>query len=413
MRTLLSFVSLVCFINLLSGQNIDYSRTVINELCSPNMAGRGYVNDGDKKAATYIAKQLKLHNTLAFDKNYLQKVSFPINTFPGEMQVLIDEKNITPVEDFIASPNCKSIKGTFPIVYLPEAADTIDAVFDSLLHIDFTDKFVVAPFKHRKLTREKSLKTSGVLIPKQSLIWWASTAFEVAEVPLILVKDSLLLDSPKNITVDIKHKFYKNYKSQNIAAFIPGSEHSDSLIVFTAHYDHLGLMGDGNMFAGANDNASGTAMLLSLSKHYSKIENKPKYTTVFLFFTGEEAGLLGSQFFVHNPLFDLDRIKALINLDMVGSGSEGIALVNGKNTPWITNRIKSINDKKNYFTDILIRGESCNSDHCFFHKEGVPSVFIYTRGKEHKEYHTLKDTPENLPLTKFSELFNLLVEFSN
>jgi len=397
--------------NQLTAQNIDYTKKIINELCSEEMAGRGYVNKGDKNAATYINKQLKAFNTNFFDKNYFQKLSFPINTFPGNMQLEINAKKLKAVDEFVVSPNCPTIKGRFPIVYLPATADTVDAIFDSIVKIDFSGKFVVAPFKKRSLTRNNPLKAAGVIVPKESLIWWASTGFEVAKTPLILVQDSLLSDSAKSISLNVENNFIEDYKTQNVVAFIPGTEKADSFIVFTAHYDHLGLMGKGNMFAGANDNASGVAMLLNLAEHYSKTENKPKYTTVFLFFTGEESGLRGSKHFAQNPLFNLQKIKALINLDMVGSGSEGIAIVNGKENKRISNRLKSINDQKDYFPNVLIRGESCNSDHCFFHKAGVASVFIYTRGKEHKDYHNLHDTPDRLPLTKFSALFNLLVDY--
>lgn len=395
----------------LRAQNLPYANLVIQELCSEKMAGRGYLNKADKVAAEFISSELKRHKTLPFGKNYFQKVSFPINTFPGEMQVGINSTLLKPVSEFVVSPNCKTISGTFPIIYLNAAADTIDAIYDSLINVDNTGKFIVAPFTKRKLTRDNPFKASGVIVPKKSLYWWASTGFEVAKTPLILIKDSLLTSKPNSISLNIENKFYKEYKSQNVVGLIPGSEKADSFIVFTAHYDHLGYMGKDNAFLGANDNASGTAMLLSLIEYFAKPTNRPKYTIAFLFFTGEEAGLNGSNYFVKNPLFDLQAIKALINLDMVGSGSEGIALVNGKKNTRITQKFQAINNEHNYFTDILVRGESCNSDHCYFDKVGVPAVFIYTRGKEHKEYHTLKDVPEILPLTKYSELFNLLVNF--
>lgn len=411
-RRLAIILFLLNVVNVLNAQNIEYAKTVIKELCSEEMAGRGYVGKGDKNAASFISNELKALNINSFKKNYYQKLSFPINTFPGTISVNINGTALKAVNEFVVSPNCPAVKGEFPITYLPQAADTVDAIFDSIAQIDYSGTFVVAPFKKRKLTRNNPFKAAGVIVPKQSLYWWASTGFNVAKTPLILVQDSLVSDTAKSIGLIIENKFIEKYNSQNVTAFIPGYEIPDSFLVFTAHYDHLGAMGKGNIFPGANDNASGVAMLLNLARHYSKEGNKPKYTTVFIFFAGEETGLHGSRHFANNPLFDLEKVKALINLDMVGSGSEGIALVNGKENKAISDRIQGINNQNNYFPNILIRGESCNSDHCFFHKAGIPAVFIYTRGKEHKAYHVLEDTPETLPLTKYSELFKLLVEFA-
>jgi len=212
--------------------------------------------------------------------------------------------------------------------------------------------------------------------------------------------------------VNFDNNFKEAYKTQNVLGMVKGSEEPDSIVVFTAHYDHLGCMGKGNIFRGANDNASGTAMVLTLAEYFAKPENKPKYTMAFLFFAAEESGLLGSEFFVKNPLFPLAQIKALVNLDMVGSGSDGITLVNGEKNSLITSVFQSLNTKNSYFPNIQIRGEACNSDHCLFDKVGVPAVFIYTRGDECKEYHNLDDKPENLPLTKFKELKQLLIEFA-
>src|SRR5690606_9977732 len=130
--------------------------------------------------------------------------------------------------------------------------------------------------------------------------------------------------------ISIKNKFEPEFKAANLVGAVKGSEKPDSFIVFTAHYDHVGGIGNQIYFPGANDNASGTAMLLSLAKYYSKPENRPKYSILFIAFAGEEAGLLGSLHYVlKKPVKPLNHIKFLINLDMVGTGDEGIAVVNG------------------------------------------------------------------------------------
>src|SRR5690606_14083057 len=94
---------------------------------------------------------------------------------------------------------------------------------------------------------------------------------------------------------------------------------------------HIGGQGRDVYFPGANDNASGTTMLLELAEHYS--QNPPDYSIVFMAFAAEEAGLLGSFHYTQNPFFPLQRIRFLINLDLLGTGDDGMMAVNGSIHP--------------------------------------------------------------------------------
>ena len=117
----------------------------------------------------------------------------------------------------------------------------------------------------------------------------------------------LINQEPKFIELNIQNKFLPFFKSKNIACFLPGLADSDSMLVFCAHYDHLGGMGSNTFFPGANDNASGVSVLLNLIKFY--VANPPKYKIVFIFFAGEEAGLLGSKAFIESKTIPLNKIK--------------------------------------------------------------------------------------------------------
>jgi len=141
--------------------------------------------------------------------------------------------------------------------------------------------------------------------------------------PIVKISREVIPDSLKSITVKIKNIYKKEYHTRNIIGFIEGE--LDSFIVFSAHYDHLGEMGEGVYFPGANDNGSGITMVLNLARHFSRLKKKPKYSIAFMFFSAEEIGLLGSTYYVNNPIFPLSKIKFLINLDMVGSGDRGIS----------------------------------------------------------------------------------------
>ena len=170
------------------------------------------------------------------------------------------------------------------------------------------------------------------------------------------------------------------------------------------------MMGNKTYYPGANDNASGTSMVLDLARHYSLPGNKPEYSIVFILLSGEETGLYGSRYFAENPLFPLEDIKLVVNLDMVGSGSDGITVVNGTLCDTLMQKMQAINDETQFLKEIKPRGESCNSDHCPFFQKGVKSIFIYTRGKELTEYHTVYDTSDNFPFTAYDGLVGLLTE---
>jgi aminopeptidase YwaD len=200
------------------------------------------------------------------------------------------------------------------------------------------------------------------------------------------------------------------HEAQNVIGYIEGTEHPDSFIVFTAHYDHLGRMGADTYFPGANDNASGTSMLLQMAAYYSL--NPPKYSIAFICFAGEEAGLLGSSYYVENPVFPLEQIRFVINMDIFGTGDEGITVVNAKDHPNEFATLNRINASKSYLTKIKSRGQTQNSDHYPFSTKGVPAVFIYTMGGI-KAYHDIFDKSETLSLDAYESLFRLLRDFTD
>ena len=211
------------------------------------------------------------------------------------------------------------------------------------------------------------------------------------------------------IELNIESKVLTKYINKNICAFIPGTTINDTVMVFSAHYDHLGGMGKATFFPGANDNASGVSVVLNLVKYYQK--NPPKYKTVFIFFAGEEAGLLGSHYFVQSKVLDLSKIKFLINLDLLGTGDDGIMVVNGYTFEKQFKLLESINTEKNLVKEIKKRGKASNSDHYWFSEAGVPCFFIYTLGGT-TSYHDIYDVANKLPLTDYVDVFKLITEFA-
>ncbi|MBR1798726.1 MAG: M28 family peptidase [Bacteroidales bacterium] len=197
------------------------------------------------------------------------------------------------------------------------------------------------------------------------------------------------------------------YRSQNVCAYIPGE--TDSMIVFTAHYDHLGMSGD-TIFYGAHDNASGVAALLDLARLSN--QQRSRFTRVFLFFGGEEAGLVGSRYFADLPLINLNKVKLLINIDLFCGGDEGMMVVNANDratAPYV-DLLQSLNDDRGYAAKIGRRDNAPNSDHYYFTSQ-CPAIFIYTLGGPYGGYHSPTDTCEGCGLRNYDNFMKLLRVF--
>jgi len=430
MKNQLLLFGLILF--LLSGKSQDtiYTRTIVDSLCSINMFGRGYVKKGDVKAANFIKKEFEKNGTTSFSDGYLQPVSFSVNTFPSSMEVIINDSILKPFYDYRISPSSSGCKGTFQIVEFDAAKlsktkkinqfSEKNDLSNSFVYIDLT-KLSEKKQKSKSFSKisdviyylghENVFNAKGVIIVSDKLdatgIWAGSLPINTT---VIKIQKSSVKNPPKTITVNIENEFVQKYKSNNVIAFIEGNIEPDTFIVFTAHYDHIGSMGANTFFPGANDNASGIATILDLAKYYSSPENKPYYSIAFMAFTGEEAGILGSYYYTNHPLFPLKNIKLLFNLDMVGTGENGITVVNGTVYEKAYNHLVSINNQEKYLTKVVSRGEAANSDHHYFHKSGVPSVFIYGMGKS-GPYHHPEDNSANLTFKGYIPIFKLLTNF--
>ncbi len=406
------FLSLLIIVSA-AAQDVNYARNILNELTSDKYHGRGYVKNGDAKAAKFIEKQFKTHGLNNFNESYFQKYSFPINTFPKTVTVSIDNQELVPGEDYVISLSSPSVDTEYEIHNLSQLGSNQDSLVMAMHDIGGHGMY----FIKEKNTRNSYGKTiTGVeavaILTEKNPYWHVSNGSKVENTMWLKIKSNKVSDTAKKIKVKVKNRFIEDHQTQNVVAYVEGSKYPNKYFVFTAHYDHLGMMGNKTYYPGANDNASGTSMVLDLARHFSLPENKPEYSIVFILFSGEEAGLYGSKYFANNPLFPLKDIKLLVNLDMVGSGSDGITVVNATLYDELFNKMKTINNPDNYrgqfLKEIKSRGESCNSDHCPFYQKGVKSIFIYTRGKELTEYHTVYDTSDNFPFTAYDGLFGLL-----
>ncbi len=400
-----------------SAQDLNYAHQIVDTLTSPYMSGRGYVNNGNEKAAAYIVSQFKSFSLKSFTKKYVQKFQFSVNTFPGQVGIKINEIALSPGKDYLIDPSSGSLKGTFEIVYVTKETIENPDSNRQFKQDDFANKILVIDRKeidNAKIAEEfkafrlNNYKAKAIVFLEDKKLTWSVSQMAYSY-PVVTIMRSAFPKDAKTISFDIETIFIKKYATKNLIGYVKGTEKPDSFIVFSGHYDHLGKMGSDTYFPGANDNASGIAMLLNLSEYFST--HPQKYSIAFIAFAGEEAGLVGSKYYTEHPLFPLSKIKFLLNMDLMGTGDEGLMVVNGaiyeKEFKWLVNR----NEEKKYLTQIKKRGKAANSDHYYFSEKGVPSFFFYTLGGI-SAYHDIYDKKETLPLTKFEQLFKLIVDFT-
>jgi aminopeptidase YwaD len=372
------------------------------------MHGRGYVNEGDRIAAGYISSRFAEFGLQPFGKSFLQPFPISINTFPDTVNLAVDGQQLIPGKDFVLFASSPSVSGTFELDWL--LADTSGKYPEPLP--DFTEKVVITDKSYRDFEKENILHSAGVIYLLEGKVWWhVSNGQAVKDYFQLSIVKEKIPQNAKTISIKANNRYFDDYQTQNVVGYIPGKKDPDKFFVFTAHYDHLGRMGSEAYFPGANDNASGTAMLLDLARYYLQPINQPDHSIVFMAFSAEEVGLLGSGFYVKHLLFPLENIKFLVNLDMVGSGSLGIKVVNGTVFKEAFEKLVKINARNEYILKVNERGEAANSDHYPFYAAGVPCFFIYTLGDECKEYHNIYDVSANVPLTEYEDVFRLLADF--
>jgi len=179
----------------------------------------------------------------------------------------------------------------------------------------------------------------------------------------------------------------------NVVALLPGRGRKldGDYIVVGAHLDHVGSWP--SLFPGADDNASGSATLLEVARSMAAMKERPRRTVVFVWFAGEEMGLLGARQFAQHPPEGLKRCIAVFNLDMVGAGT-GAYVAGGKNFPEVFKALEEARDR--FEPGIrLVAGESsgeARADHGPFQALGVHAVSLFGSGGSHHGYHTPEDT---------------------
>lgn len=437
----------------------DYQQ-MLEELSSEKYSGRSAWNDGDILAARYLISRLseipdlipdgathtgekaanphyksvvnpydlgrwKSQDQVTSFLPYLQHFVYPMNVMLGDMQVSVDGKLLTPTVDYTAKEFSPTTHGTYRVVYLSDSLVTEEHFVNYLNSGALKDAFAVINFTtYKQLPAhpyERYLPYIGKLDPnqiagiilkdKEIFPYFKARSYYQTPVPVLCVNEDFPTDAHQ-IKVDIDAELLPEKDAHNVIAYLPGTDASrKDYICFIAHYDHLGLMGRDNLFPGANDNASGVAMLYALAKHFCK--HRPACGVQFIWLDAEEENLLGAFYYCENPTRRLEDIRMVIDLDMVADNSDHLATECSKEGIAELQKIKEINASNSTFPpfDIALQELSDASDHYAFSEKGVPAVYFSTEGDFLQHYHTPRDRKTLISYDNFERLFYLIATY--
>jgi hypothetical protein len=346
----------------------------------------------------------------SFEKGYKQPFDLSVNNITST-KLLLDNKELKSGFDYLVAPSSPTLSGDYKVFHISQkmlysnriAKKVCKAIKRGYVPVisDFDKKDQALK---KTISEIQKLSDKGPIIFLKDKLSWSVSTTQSKGVEIWML-DSVFNRFSKDIHINITSIFVSSYESNNVVGYVEGIEYPDSFIILCGHYDHLGKMGDA-IFYGANDNASGIAMLLDLASYFS--EHPQKYSVAFIAFGGEELGLLGSLNYIRNPLIPLNRTKFVFNMDLMGDGSKGATIVNGKIYKSYFEQLTKINSEGSYLPAIHSRGKAANSDHYFFSEAGVPSFFIYLMG-DYDFYHIPQDNSFNLKLGEFYNQSFLLI----
>ena len=420
-------------------------RFAVSALASEEMEGRKTGEPGQWKAAEFIAQrfeQLGL-SALVGNQDYIQAIEL-VKSLPSHHQVSVGGVSLEEGRDyvFLGELNTKSQVGS-------QLMDVRNADFDALSFGQGDEILIMSDYLDIHLDIEK-LRTKGYKI---FVVLMAGESFRDLSVGhklsgergeyLRLKKESqsefgvFYIDEKRwDELIGTKGKGSYNeleasfsitrheewIRTANVLGAIPGTDLANEWVVITAHYDHLGMQ-NGEVMYGADDNASGVAAMLEIAQALQQVsmsEFETRRSVLFIAFTGEEQGLLGSEYFVHSDIFDQLDVRHVLNIDMLGRVSpeyeddENYIYVIGPQKMTEDMVRCSENANKSYanltldytYNDIdhplqIYR----RSDQWSFVKRGVPSIFYF--GGVHDDYHKTSDTEDKINysvLTKRSRL---------
>jgi aminopeptidase YwaD len=441
----------------------------IKYLSSDSLKGRLTGSDGDSLAAEYIRQQLLSAGLKPLSGDGFQRYKVTKRVVPGkENSLRINNVTYTADKDFMPFAFSSNAGLISEVIF---AGYGFNINTDSLKWNDFkgidvkgkwililradpeadNNKSVFIPFSadRDKAIEAKDMGAAGVLLVSGQ-VFDAQDAFEPlntegfsVDIPVLRIKRDVaniilsksgtsieVLEKKLNttrkpdsfstkITVDGKAEIARETAvARNVVMILPGEDGQlkNEYLVFGAHFDHLGMGGPGSgsravdtigVHHGADDNASGVAMMIELAEKFAGTKGSHKRTIICVAFSGEEEGFLGSKQFTSEPGIDLSKVNAMVNLDMVGrlNESNNLQIFGVGTAVGLKDLIYSKTDTSLIKLSLLEEGYG-PSDHSSFYLQNIPVLF-YSTGA-HIDYHTPSDTYEKINYKGMVEISELI-----
>ncbi len=429
----------------------------IKYLSSDSLKGRLTGSPGDSLAAEFIKNELTSYGMIPLSGDGLQRFKVTKRVLPGKGNALsINGINYTPDKDFmpLAFSSNSSLESEVIFAGYGFNINGDSLKWNDYKGIDVKGKWVMilradpetdntkSPFIPFSDDRDKALLAkdmgaAGVLMvsgpafdPQDTFESLNSEEFSV-DIPVLRIKKEvadIILSKSKTTIAALEKKLNENRKpnvfstkctingkteivresanTRNVVMILPGEDEllKNEYIIIGAHFDHLGIGGPGSssravdtiaVHHGADDNASGVAMMLEIAEKFAMTKGSHKRSIICIAFTGEELGLLGSKYFAENPDIDLSKVNAMINLDMVGRLPEtNVMQISGVGTAdGFKNIVYSASDTSLIKLNLSDEGYG-PSDHSSFYGKNIPVLFYFTGA--HLDYHTPSDTYDKI-----------------
>jgi Zn-dependent M28 family amino/carboxypeptidase len=210
-------------------------------------------------------------------------------------------------------------------------------------------------------------------------------------------------------------KFYNRWaktaiSGRNVVGYVKGTAHPDLYIVLSAHYDHVGVQ-KGEIYNGADDNASGTSALIELARYFH--HHPPRHSIIFAAFDAEELGLQGAAAFVDEPPVPLDSIRFNLNMDMIGRNAKDELYVCGtSHYPFFRAPLEELARQSRLSISFGHDGPpddwTNSSDHARFHRQGIP--FLYFGVEDHEDYHRPSDVFEKIKPGFYADVADYILQ---
>jgi aminopeptidase YwaD len=379
-----------------------YGRAVLDTLTSARYSGRGYdPSQGAARAAAFLEERFARLNLQPMGtEGYRFPFSFAVAQV-SSAGLAVDGRALRLGTDYVPIAGSTTGAGEADAREAGQGARGGDEVL--VLHAPTRRTYPLADTIAARLTPA----TRAVVVVDSLLPAFGGNRFRAA-VPVFAVRTASWPAGAGRVRFALEGDQQAMLEGTDVVGAVRGTAVPDSFLVVTAHYDHLGRVfdafgGPSANYLGANDNASGTAMLVALAR---EVARRPlRYTVVFAATGAEEVGLIGATVLAGEPTWPAERTRFLINLDMM-AGGPGVSAFGGVDHPAEFARLRELLAEAGA-PEPQAREQRPNSDHWPFVQRGVPGLFLISGGGFSQPYHHVGDVPETLEWDAWAMLFGV------